>query len=343
MQCPLPIRDYPRILLAHGGGGRLMHQLIDKVFKAGFADIGLQNNHDSATLDLDGGRLAMTTDSYVVQPLEFPGGDIGSLAIHGTVNDLAMAGAAPRYVSAGFVLEEGLEMELLWRIVCSMREAAEAAGVQIVTGDTKVVERGKGDGVFVNTTGVGVVDPGVRIDPAAVRAGDAIVVSGDVGRHGVAVMAHREGLRFEAPIESDSASLVALVHALLDAGVAVRCLRDLTRGGLATCLNEIASSAGRRLEIQEDEVPVGDVVRGACEMLGLDPLYVACEGRMVAFVAPDDAARAVEVMRGFAPGRDARVIGEVTQEDRALVVGRNAFGTRRVLDMLSGEQLPRIC
>jgi hydrogenase expression/formation protein HypE len=320
-----------------------MHELIDKVFKTAFEDVGLQSTHDSAVLDLDAGRLAMTTDSYVVKPLEFPGGDIGSLAVHGTVNDLSMAGARPRYLSVGFVLEEGLEMEQLWRIVCSMRDAADAAGVRIVTGDTKVVDRGKGDGIYLNTTGVGVVAPGLRVEPSAVEAGDAIVVSGDVGRHGVAVMSHREGLAFEAPIESDSASLAAMVHALLDAGISVRCLRDLTRGGLATCLNEIAASAGRRIEIREDAVPVDEVVRGACEMLGLDPLYVACEGRMVAFVAPEDAARAAEVMCGFAPGEKARVIGEVTENDRALVVGRNAFGTRRVLDLLSGEQLPRIC
>ncbi len=343
MHCPLPIQDYPRILLAHGGGGRLMHQLIDKVFASAFAEVGLDAGHDSAVLDFDGGRLAMTTDSYVVKPLEFPGGDIGSLSVHGTVNDLAMAGAKPRYISVGFVLEEGLEMELLWRVVCSMREAAEAAGVCIVTGDTKVVERGKGDGLYVNTTGVGTVAPGVTVHPSAVSPGDAIVLSGDVGRHGVAVMAHREGLTFEAPIDSDSASLVEMVHALLDADIDVHCLRDLTRGGLATCLNEIARSASWRIELDEPQVPVDEVVRGACEMLGLDPLYVACEGRMVAFVAPDDAERAAEVMRTFEPGHSARIVGHVTDEERDLVVARNAFGTRRVLDMLSGEQLPRIC
>lgn len=320
-----------------------MHDLIDKVFHAVFDDPALLEGHDSAVLDFDGGKLAMTTDSYVVKPLEFPGGDIGSLAIHGTVNDLAMAGARPKYVSVGFVLEEGLDMELLWRIVCSMRQAADEAGVRIVTGDTKVVDRGKGDGMYVNTTGVGVVSPELDIRPAAVEPGDAIVLSGDLGRHGVAVMAQRDGLSFEAPVESDSASLAAMVDGLISEGIDVHCLRDLTRGGLATCLNEIARATGRRIDIRDDDVPVGEVVRGACEMLGLDPMYVACEGRMVAFVAPEDARRARDVMRRFAPGAQAQCIGRVTEESRARVVAQNAFGTRRVLDMLSGEQLPRIC
>ncbi len=343
MQCPLPIRDYPRVLLAHGGGGRLMHELIGELFQAVFDDPALAAGTDSAVVDFADGRLAMTTDSYVVKPLEFPGGDIGALAVNGTVNDLAMSGATPLYVSVGFVLEEGLEMELLWRIVRSMKAAADAAGVRIVTGDTKVVDRGKGDGVFINTTGVGRVAGGVDIGPGEVRPGDAVVVSGDVGRHGIAVMAKREGLAFESPIESDCAALADMVRAMLDAGVDLHCLRDLTRGGLATCLNEIGGTAGRRIEVREDDVPVDEAVRGACEMLGLDPLYVACEGRLVAFVAANDAPRAVETMREFEAGKGARIIGAVGEETDGRVVARNAFGTRRVLDVLSGEQLPRIC
>jgi hydrogenase expression/formation protein HypE len=279
--------------------------------------------------------------------LFFPGGDIGSLAVNGTVNDLAMAGARPLYLTAGFILEEGLPMETLRRVVDSMRRAAEEAGVQIITGDTKVVDKGKGDGLFINTAGIGLVESARPIAPAQVRPGDAILLSGDLGRHGIAIMAVREGLEFETVIESDSAPVAPLVLALLAAGIDVRCLRDLTRGGLASALNEIAESAGVTMTIDERAIPVRDDVRGACELLGFDPLYVANEGRFVAFVAPRDAERALAVMAAHPLGTGARVIGEVgdraDDHSPAFVVMTSAIGTRRIVDMLSGEQLPRIC
>jgi hydrogenase expression/formation protein HypE len=346
VSCPLPI-DHPHVLLAHGGGGRLMHRLIEQVFLPAFGNPLLDARHDAAVADLGGARVAVTTDSYVVQPLFFPGGDIGSLAVNGTVNDLAMAGARPLYLTAGFILEEGLPMETLRRVVDSMRRAAEAAGVRIITGDTKVVDKGKGDGLFINTAGIGLVEAVRPIAPAQVRPGDAIILSGDLGRHGIAIMAVREGLEFETVIESDSVSVAPLVLALLAAGVDVRCLRDLTRGGLASALNEIAESAGVTMTIDERAIPVRDDVRGACELLGFDPLYVANEGRFVAFVSPRDAERALAVMAAHPLGTGARVIGEVG--DRAddhspgLVVMTSTIGARRIVDMLSGEQLPRIC
>src|SRR3989338_5523907 len=296
LSCPVPLQDYPHVLLAHGGGGTLMHRLIEEMFVAAFDNTHLCARHDSAVMNIPVGKIAMTTDSYVVQPLLFPGGDIGSLAVNGTVNDLAMAGARPLYLTAGFILEEGLPMETLRRVVDSMRRAAEEAGVQIITGDTKVVDKGKGDGLFINTAGIGLVESAYSIAPAQVRPGDAILLSGDLGRHGIAIMAVREGLEFETVIESDSAPVAPLVLALLAAGVDVRCLRDLTRGGLASALNEIAESAGVTMTIDERLIPVRDDVRGACELLGFDPLYVANEGRFVAFVAPEDAERALAVM-----------------------------------------------
>jgi len=347
LSCPIPIDRYPNVLLAHGGGGRLMHQLIEQMFVATFGNPLLDVRHDAAVADLGGMRVAMTTDSYVVRPLFFPGGDIGSLAVNGTVNDLAMAGARPLYLSAGFIIEEGLPMETLWRVVRSMQCAAEAAGVQIITGDTKVVDKGKGDGLFINTAGIGLIESPLRIAPDQVRVGDAILLSGDLGRHGISIMAVREGLEFESAIESDSASVAPLVLALLDAGIEIHCLRDLTRGGLASALNEIAESAGVTMAIDEGLIPVREDVRGACEILGFDPLYVANEGRFVAFVAPHDAARALAVMASHTLGADARVIGEVGDvadgPSPALVVMTSTIGARRVVDMLSGEQLPRIC
>ncbi len=320
-----------------------MQQLIDQVFVSAFANPRLNERHDGAVLDPRGQRLAFTTDSYVVHPLFFPGGDIGTLAVNGTVNDLAMCGARPRWLSAGFILEEGLPIETLRRVVGSMQGAAAAAGVEFVTGDTKVVEKGKGDGLFVNTAGIGTVEHDVRINPRAVQPGDAILLNGDVGRHGMAIQSVREGLEFEGPIESDCAPLAALVLALLDAGIEVRCLRDLTRGGLAAGLNEIASAARVQIDIAEDAVPVSEPVRGACEILGFDPLYVANEGRMVAFVAENDAARALAVMRAQPAGIAACKIGTVLSETPGLVTLKSRIGTRRILDLLSGEQLPRIC
>jgi len=340
--CPIPISDYPNVLLAHGGGGRLMHQLIERVFLAAFRNPALDLQHDGAVLSLDGWRLAFTTDSYVVRPLFFPGGDIGTLAINGTVNDLAMCGARPRWLSAGFIIEEGLPMETLARVVQSMQRAAATAGVQLVTGDTKVVDKGKGDGVFINTAGIGVFDHPLAIGPAQVRAGDVVLLNGDVGRHGMAIMSVREGLQFESSIESDCAPLTDPVMALVEAGIEVHCLRDLTRGGLATTLNEIAASSRLQINIDEAAVPVIEPVRGACEMLGLDPLYVANEGRFIALVPERDRERALQILRAFPLGQ-ATCLGRVTADQPGLVTLRSRIGARRILDMLSGEQLPRIC
>lgn len=340
--CPIPIQQYPHILLAHGGGGKLMHQLIEKMFIATFGDDS-HIPHDATVLTLPTQKIAMTTDSYVVRPLFFPGGDIGSLAIHGTVNDLAMAGARPLYLTVGLILEEGLPMETLWRIVQSMQQAAENAGVKIVTGDTKVVDKGKGDGIFINTAGVGVVEHSLAIAPGSVQPGDILLVNGDLGRHGIAIMALREGLDFETEIESDSAPVADLVGQLLQAGIEIHCLRDLTRGGLASTLNEIAEAAGFEIEIDELAIPVREDVQGACELLGFDPLYVANEGRFVAFVAPADAQKALEIMRSHPLGINASQIGSVSATANSLVKLKSRIGAQRILDMLSGEQLPRIC
>lgn len=343
LACPLPLGRYPNITLAHGGGGRLMHRLIDEVFMRAFDNPALAARHDGAILDHEGVRLAFTTDSHVVRPLFFPGGDIGSLAVYGTVNDLAMCGARPVALSAGFILEEGLAIDTLWRVVQSMAAAARAARVQVVTGDTKVVEKGKGDEVFINTTGIGVVEVEVAPGPHRVCPGDVVLLNGDVGRHGIAVMAVREGLAFETEMVSDLAPLSGLVEAILGAGVEVHCMRDLTRGGLATALNEIAEAAGVGVTIEESAVPVHEAVQGACELLGLDPLYVANEGRFITFVPPAEADRALEVMRGHELGAGAGIIGRVTEGDDAGVMLTSVIGVARVLDMQSGEQLPRIC
>lgn len=320
-----------------------MQELIAKVFLPAFDNPELAAAHDGAQLNVGGQRLAFTTDSYVVQPLFFPGGDIGSLAVNGTVNDLAMCGARARWLSAGFILEEGLSMDTLWRVAQSMQRAAAAAGVSLVTGDTKVVDRGKGDGLFVNTTGIGLIEHPVTIVPSEVKAGDLILLSGDVGRHGMAIMSVREGLSFESPIRSDCAPLIEPVMALLHAGVRVRCMRDLTRGGLASALNEIAMAANVQIDIDETAVPVQEEVQGACEMLGLDPLYVANEGRFVAFVDPHDSGVALRALRAHPLGAGAVVIGRVDAGTPGLVTIKSRIGARRVLDLLSGEQLPRIC
>jgi hydrogenase expression/formation protein HypE len=338
LTCPIPISDYPTVLLGHGSGGRLMHHLIERMIAPAFSNPALDARHDGALLRVNGARLAFTTDSYVVQPLFFPGGDIGALAVNGTVNDLAMCGARPLFLSAGFILEEGLPMETLWQVIQSMKQAADAAGVEIVTGDTKVVDRGKGDGLFVNTAGIGLIEHNLSINPSSVETGDTIIINGDVGRHGMAIMAAREGLAFESTIESDCAPLVEPVFSLLDAGIEIHCLRDLTRGGLASALVEIAGVSGLHLNIVENAVPVQEDVRGACEILGLDPLYVANEGRFIAFVPQAQADSALAVL-----GDDARVIGSVLEPAHELVTCRSAIGASRIVDMLSGEQLPRIC
>ncbi|USR92171.1 hydrogenase expression/formation protein HypE [Phormidium yuhuli AB48] len=337
LSCPLPIEQYPHVLLAHGGGGRLMQQLINQVFLPAFGGAE-QVQHDAATLSLGGDRIALTTDSYVVHPLFFPGGDIGSMAVYGTVNDLAMAGAQPQYLTAGFILEEGLPMSILWQVVQSMAAAAKTAGVRIVTGDTKVVDRGKGDGIFINTAGVGVVRGDRTISPSQVQVGDVVLVNGDIGRHGIAIMAVREGLMFETAIESDSAPVAADVLALLDAGIEVHCLRDLTRGGLASALNEIAVAANLGVRLDERAIAVRDDVQGACEILGFDPLYLANEGRFIAIVPSQQAEAALECL-----GDGAAEIGVVTETSKPPVTMMSEIGSLRTVDLLSGEQLPRIC
>jgi hydrogenase expression/formation protein HypE len=341
--CPVPLQNYPNILLAHGGGGKLMHHLLEQVFLPAFHNPRLETRHDGAVLSLPAGRIAFTTDSYVVKPLFFKGGDIGTLAVNGTVNDLAMCGARPLYLSAGFILEEGLPMQTLWQIVQSMKSAAEAASVELVTGDTKVVDRGKGDGIFINTAGIGIIEHHSTIDPGSVRAGDAILLSGDIGRHGIAIMAAREGIEFDAELESDCAPLFGLVHALLESGIDVHCLRDLTRGGLASTLVEIAEASALHLHVDESAIPAREAVRGACEMLGLDPLYVANEGRFAAFVPDRDAERAILAMRAHPLGTGAAVIGKVADDTPGLVTMKSTIGASRIVDMISGEQLPRIC
>lgn len=342
ISCPLPFSRYERIVLAHGGGGRVMQQLIRELFVRAFDSAELRKGHDGAILDASG-PIAMTTDAFVVQPLFFPGGDIGSLAVHGTVNDLAMCGAQPQYLSASFILEEGLPMTTLERIVNSMAHAARAAGVEVVTGDTKVVERGKGDGVFITTTGVGRVVANGPIGPTAVRDGDAIVVSGPIGDHGMAVMAEREGIDTGGLLQSDSASVAPQVLALFNAGVSVHCLRDLTRGGLASCLNEIATDARLDIRIEDEAIPVREPVADVCELLGLDPTYVACEGRFVVFVPAKQAERTLEVLSESAGDVTPARIGEVTASGGGTVVRHTALGGEHILDLLSGEQLPRIC
>jgi hydrogenase expression/formation protein HypE len=341
--CPAPITTYAEVLLGHGSGGKLSAELMRDVFLPALRNPVLEKLDDQAIVEVNGTRLAFTTDSFVVKPLIFRGGDIGSLAVHGTINDLAMGGAIPLFLSAAYVIEEGLPIETLRRVVESMARAAREAGVQVVTGDTKVVERGKGDGLFINTSGVGLVREGLRLSAGQARPGDRILLSGTVGDHGIAIMAEREGLEFETPLQSDSAALHGLVARMLEASTAIRALRDPTRGGLSSTLNEIAASSKVGMMLEEDTIPIREEVRGACEMLGLDPLYVANEGKLVAIVAPEAAGGVLDAMRKHPLGAQAALIGTVTQAHPGVVAMRTAFGTTRVVDMLSGGQLPRIC
>jgi hydrogenase expression/formation protein HypE len=343
LSCPIPLTDYPAVLLAHGGGGKLTQQLIKKMFLSSFSNPHLDPLHDGATLRLDGAQVAFTTDSYVVNPLFFPGGNIGSLAVHGTVNDLSMCGAHPLYLSAGFIIEEGLPMDDLWRIVVAMQEAATESGVTLVTGDTKVVDRGKGDGLFINTAGIGSLQPGVAIHPDRAQPGDRILLNGPIADHGIAIMSVREGLEFETTIESDSAPLNGLVKEMLKASKNIRVLRDPTRGGVASALNEIAGQSGVGMQLREDRILVREEVRGACELLGLDPLYVANEGKLIAIVPAGETDRILRAMHAHPLGRDGAVIGEITASHPGVVTMKSSIGGTRVVDMLSGEQLPRIC
>ena len=346
LNCPLPLGQYERIVMAHGGGGQLMQQLLDRLVQPAFDNPYLADRHDSAVFESGGLRYAFTTDSYVVKPLFFPGGDIGRLAVCGTLNDLAMAGARPLFLSAALIIEEGLPVESLQRVLESMAATARAAGVAVVTGDTKVVERGRGDGLYINTAGIGLIADGTpAIHPAAVVPGDVILVNGDLGRHGIAIMAQREGLALETTIESDCADLSGLVRCLLDAGIQLHCLRDLTRGGLASALIEIAEAAGVGIQLEESAIPVHAAVNGVCEMLGFDPLYVANEGRFAAFLPEAQAGSALARLREHPLGGSAAIIGRVTAGSTPLapVQLRTAYGTERLLMRLSGEQLPRIC
>jgi hydrogenase expression/formation protein HypE len=336
----IPMED--KILLAHGSGGKLMHDLVAENFVPLFDNVFLNKLDDSAVFELSG-RLAFTTDSYVVSPIFFPGGDIGRLAVCGTVNDLAMSGAVPKYLSLSLIIEEGLSMSDLRRIMDSIKDAVQEAGVQIVTGDTKVVNKGSADRLFINSAGVGVISAGVDISGSNARPGDMVILSGSIGDHGIAVISQREGLRFSSPVESDCAPLNKLVAEMLDSGVEIRCLRDPTRGGLASTLNEFASSSGVGIRIEEDSIPVHDAVQAACELLGFDPLYVANEGKLVAVVGAGGAEELLDIMRSNGYGAESAIIGEVVSEHSGRVVMKTGMGASRIVDMLVGEQLPRIC
>jgi len=343
LRCPMPKLDFSEILLGHGSGGLLTNKLLDSGVFALFKNDYLSERHDGSVLQLNG-SIAITTDSFVISPIIFPGGDIGDLSINGTVNDLAMCGAKPEFLSLGFILEEGFTMEEFWRVLCSIKDAAENCGVQIVTGDTKVVDKGKGDKIFINTTGLGTVHPKAEIAARRIAPGDKIIVNGNIATHGIAIMSVREGLEFETTIESDTAALHTPVLTLLDAfGTDIHMLRDATRGGIATVLTEIAQQTRFGIDLQQKHIPIDGQVEGACEILGLDPLYVANEGKFLTFVAGDAAERAVALLRADPRCSNAAIIGEVTEAHAGQVVLTSAIGGRRVVNMLPGEQLPRIC
>ncbi len=343
LSCPVPLPARDKVLLGHGSGGRLTADLIRDVFLSAFKNPILDRLDDQAVLTLDGLRLAFTTDSFVVSPLFFPGGDIGSLAVHGTVNDLAMGGAQPLFLSAAFIIEEGLPMETLRRVVASLRQASAETGVLVVTGDTKVVEKGSGDQLFINTSGLGLVPEGVCLSADQARPGDRVLLSGSIGEHGIAILAQREGLEFDSPVTSDTVPLHGLVAGMLGVTHAIRCLRDPTRGGLSSALNEIAAQSRVGIEIDERAIPVREEVKGACELLGLDPLYVANEGKLIAIVAAEVAEPVLAAMRNHPLGHQAQIIGRVVEFHPGLVTMRTVLGTTRVVDMLAGDQLPRIC
>ncbi|WP_448545909.1 hydrogenase expression/formation protein HypE [Roseiflexus sp.] len=341
--CPLPLRDHPNIIMGHGGGGKLSAELIEHLFLPAFAEAGAVDMGDAALITVGGMRLAYSTDSFVVRPLFFPGGNIGELAVNGTVNDIAMRGAQPLFLSAGFILEEGMPLDRLAAIAGSMGAAARRAGVKLVAGDTKVVDRGHGDGVYINTSGFGIIPEGVDIGPTRAQPGDVIIVSGTIGDHGIAILSVREGLEFGAPIQSDTAPLNGLVADMLDETRNIHVLRDPTRGGVASALNEIARASQVGMLIDERKLPVQDAVRAACELLGMDPIYVANEGKLIAIAPPADADRLLARMRAHPQGRQAAIIGHVTADHPGIVAARTGIGGTRIVDMMVGEQLPRIC
>lgn len=342
-ECPTPVNSQQdRIRLGHGGGGRLTNNLIEQVFKPLFSNEYLDKLHDGAIIDLPSKKIAFSTDSYVINPIFFPGGDIGKLAITGTINDLAMCGARPMFISLGLILEEGFEIEKLKKILSSIKSTADRVGVKVVTGDTKVVNKGKGDGIYINTSGIGVIEHNMEIIPQNVKPGDAIVISGDIGRHGTTIMSLREGIDFEVSLESDCQELWTPVENLIKEDVEIHCLRDLTRGGLVSALNEIAKASNLGIFIEEEKIPVIDEVKAVCEVLGLDPLYVANEGRFIAIVPKKYAEKTTKIISNTT-GIEASIIGEITEENRGKVIMKSLIGSNRLLDMISGEQLPRIC
>lgn len=344
MQCPLPISQHSTVQLGHGSGGKMMHDLIEKLIVWAFDNPALRRLDDQAVLEIANARLAFSTDSYVIDPIFFPGGNIGELAVNGTINDVCMSGARPLFLSCGLIIEEGMSLDELRIIVESMRDTAQQAGVQIVTGDTKVVNKGKGDKLFINTTGIGVIEHGWQFGAQHICPGDAVILSGSLADHGIAILSKREGIQFETPITSDTAALHGLVaHMLATAGGSIRAMRDPTRGGLASTLNEFAQAAKIGIRIAEARVPIEPAVAGACEMLGLDPLHVANEGKLVVIAAREQAGELVAAMREHDLGRSAAIIGDVTNDTPGLVSVKTKIGSWRILDMLAGEQLPRIC
>ncbi len=343
LACPIPKSEYDKVLLAHGGGGTLSSKLIGKMFISQFGNEFLNLQHDGAMFNIGSERVAFSTDTYVVRPIFFPGGDIGELAVNGTVNDLAMCGAKPLYISVGFVIEEGLSLDELWQLVLSMKRAAVNAGVQIVTGDTKVVDRGKGDKIFINTSGVGIIPNGRNVSPKRCMVGDKIILSGKIAEHGMAIMSAREGLEFETQIRSDTAALNGLVEKMFAVDKDIHVLRDPTRGGLSSTLNEIAASSDAGILIDETAIPISEEVKAAAEILGLDPLYIANEGKLIAIVESKNADAILAEMKKHPLGKDAAIIGEVTETNCSRVIMKTSIGSKRIVDMISGEQLPRIC
>ncbi len=343
LNCPVPIAGGDSILMGHGSGGRMSGDLLRNVLLPALQNPVLERLDDQAIVDIGGSRIAFTTDSFVVKPLFFPGGNIGTLAVNGTVNDLAMGGAKPLFLSLALILEEGLPLDTLRRVMESIREAAALANVLVVTGDTKVVEKGSGDGLFVNTSGIGIIPPGVRLSADQAHPGDRVLLSGTVGDHGITILSQREGLEFESSVASDTAALHTLVADMLHVSSEIRCFRDPTRGGVSSSLNEIASRSRVGIELEDDAIPIREEVQGACELLGLDPLYVANEGKLLAIVEPTAAERILEAMQQHPLGRNARIIGTVTRSHPTMVILRTRLGTSRIVDLLSGDQLPRIC